>query len=115
MAGKRIFKVVKFTHSGDSSNLEEVVEMPEGGAAGLFSVFVRRISGTGTGYIENIYGCFDAAGEHGLLIGNAYSNWSDDLVIVRDGDSNRYPYLKFELDFDEDSDTTEVELYITAY
>lgn len=115
MAGKRTFKTIKFTHSGDSETLSQVVEVPEGGAAGLNSVFMRRVSGTGDGHVEAIYGCFDAAGEHGLLIGTSYSAWTDDLSQIRYNDNNMYPYLKFEVDFETDTDTTEVEFYISSY
>lgn len=123
MAGKRATKSVIFTHSGDSSEVSKVIEMPESGAMGSYSIFMRRISGTGDGHIETISGGFDSAGSFTFAIGNAYSNWSDSLDIVRDGDSNRFPYLKIELDFDDDFDdseeplptTTVVELYITAY
>lgn len=133
MAGKRATKSVIFTHSGASSEVSKIVEMPESGAMGYCSVFMRRISGTGDGHIEAISGGFDSAGSFTYAIGNAYNNWSDSLDIVRDGDPNRFPYLKIELDFDDDFEevtppedpedpepdpvplTTVVELYITAY
>lgn len=116
MVGKRIVKTIKFTHSGEEATLEQVVEMPEGGAAGIWDIWHRRVSGNGDGYIESIYGCFDSSGENGYQLGYGYSGWSDQLSYVRwNGDDNQFPYLKIEADFDENTEPTTIEVYIVSF
>lgn len=139
MAGKRATELVKFTHTGEGDTVFQIVEMPESGALGYYSIFMRRVSGVGDGHIEEISGGFDAAGAHTYTVGEVYNGWDDDLALVRDGDPNRFPYLKIELEFEDDFEeveepeapedpeappvptpdpvplTTVVELYITAY
>lgn len=117
MAGaNRTFKKVTFTHSGDAATLSQVVEMPESSGAGVFDIWQRRVSGTGEGYIEAIYGSFESSGENGYQIGGGYSSWSDSLNYVRwFGDDNQFPYLKIEADFEEDLGSTTVEVYIVCF
>lgn len=116
MVGNRIVKTLKFTHFGEATTLEKVVKMPEGGAAGYFDIWHRRVAGTGEGYIESIYGCFEESGENGYQLGYSYNGWSDELSYVRwNGDDNQFPYLKIEADFEDNTDETTIEVYIVAF
>lgn len=116
MVGNRIYKKLTFTHSGDSETISQVVEMPEGGALGIFDIFARRVSGTGDGHIEYIYGSFEESGENGYQLGASYNNWTDELFSIRwNGDSNQFPYLKIDADFEEDEGSTTVEVYIVCF
>lgn len=116
MAGKRIVKTLRFTHSGETDTLSQVVEIPEGGAAGNFDIWHRRISGNGEGYIEYIYGSFEQSGENGYQLGNSYDGWSDELTPVRWwGDDNQFPYLKIEAEFYENTEETTIEVYIVSF
>lgn len=117
MAGaNRFVKVVRFTHTGAPDTLSEVVEVPES-FSGRLSVFNRRVSGTGSGYIEAIYGSFESSGANGYQVGSGYSNWEDTLTQLRNGDDNQFPYLRIEADFqdDEGGDSTTVEVYIIGF
>lgn len=119
MAGNRGFKKLTFTHSGEATTLSQVVEMPEGGPIGEWNMFQRRVSGTGDGYIENIYGSFESSGENAYQLGYYYSNWEDQLTPVRWwGEENQFPYLRVEADFEdepEEGGSTTVEVYITCF
>lgn len=120
MAGaNRVVRKLTFTHSGEAATLSQVVEMPEGGPLGEWNMFQRRVSGTGVGYIESIYGSFESSGDNAYQLGYSYQYWGDQLSYVRwSGEENQFPYLRVEADFEDEEEeggSTTVEFYITCF
>lgn len=110
--GRRSLTFYKFVSA--STDVAVTLPVPEGGAAGSFSLYVRKTAGAGTATLA-VDGAFKSAptSNDKFAVQAATSVGSGALTnLLGTSEEDRFPYLTLTLDR---TGTCEVEVYITTF